>query len=149
MLARVVDRTFVCFCIVGTAAACSIPGIRPEGRTMTVSASAPAARAEVYARAKEWFVRNGYGIARDVSGAELRGLRTIASDGDIQTRAVVDFEITTATAENTSYRATSHTQRGRPPVFGRVDQNAPEAGAAVTSLVGYLSCPTARWPRCP
>lgn len=130
-------------------AACSIPGIRPEGRTATVSASAPAGRADVYSRAREWFVRNGYTIDRDVANAALRGHRTIATEGDAETRVVIDFAIVSSTADNTSYRATSHTERGRPPTFQRVEQNAPEAGADISSLVAYLSCPTARWPRCP
>jgi hypothetical protein len=141
-------QTFL-FAVVGSVTACSIPGIRPEGRTTTVSAVAPAGRAEVHGRARDWFTRNGYALGRDVAGAELRGYRTIVTEGDVETRAVVDLEITGSTAENTSYRVTSHTERGRPPAFQRVDQNAPEANAAVASLIAYLSCPTARWPRCP
>ena len=129
--------------------ACGIPGIRPEGRTATVSAQSPADRGAVYARANEWLVRNGYTVTRDVANAALRGHRTIATEGDVETRAVVDFAIVSSTADNTGYRVTSHTERGRPPAFQRVEQNAPEAGAAVSSLVAYLSCPTARWPRCP
>ena len=135
--------------VAAAALSCSVPGIRPEGRTLTVSANAPAGRAEVFARAREWFTRSGHAIAREASGAEIRGHRTIATDGDIETRAVVDLAITSSTAESTSYRVNSHTERGRPPAFQRVDQNAPESGAAVTSLIAYLSCPTARWPRCP
>ena len=130
-------------------AACSIPGIRPEGRTATVSAHSPADRGAVYARANEWFMRNGYTVTRDVANATLRGHRTIATEGDVEMRAVVDFAIVSSTTDNTSYRVTSHTERGRPPAFQRVEPNAPEAGAAVSSFVAYLSCPTARWPRCP
>jgi hypothetical protein len=146
---RSVQETCVWLALISCAASCSIPGIRPEGRTVTVSANAPAGRADVYARAREWFARNGYTIARDVPSAALGGHRTIATEADVETRAVVDLAITSSTAENTAYRVTSQTERGRPPAFQRVEQNAPEAGAAVSSLVSYLSCPTARWPRCP
>lgn len=136
-------------CFVCAALSCSIPGIRPEGRTSAISAQAPASRLDVYARAQQWYGRNDYTVTRDAASAELSGYRTLATDGTVEIRAVVDFAITSSTAENTSYRVTSHTERGRAPVFERVDQNAPEAGAAVASLVAYLSCPTARWPRCP
>ena len=130
-------------------AACSIPGIRPEGRTSSISAHAPASRLDVYARAQQWYARNDYSVTRDAGSTEISGYRPIATDGNVETRAVVDFSITGSTAENTSYRVFSHTERGRAPLVQRVDQNAPEADAAVASLVAYLSCPTARWPRCP
>jgi hypothetical protein len=131
------------------AVACTIPGIAPEGRTATVSAIAPAARSEVYARAKRWFERGRYVLVEDVAERQLRGYSVIAREGDVETRAVIDFTITGATGVATNYRVTGHTERGRPPTFARAAQNAPETGEAVSFLVSWLSCAQARWPRCP
>jgi hypothetical protein len=135
--------------ICATVMSCTIPGIRPEGRTATVSAHAPASSADVLARANQWFARNGFTVERGAVDSELRCYSTIGADGHVETRAVVEFLITSSTAEATSYRVTGYTVRGRPPAFARVAENAPEAGAAVSSLVAYLSCPSAAWPRCP
>jgi hypothetical protein len=137
-------------CVISCGAmACSIPGIRPEGRSATISASAPAASAEVYARARDWFGRNRFTWARDDGNAELRGYSLIRTDGDIETRAVVDFTITGSTIAGTSYRISGFTERGRPPAFTRSEQNASETESAVSSLASWLSCPSARWARCP
>jgi hypothetical protein len=128
---------------------CSIPGIRPEGRTLTTSAIAPASRPEVYARVKDWFARHRYTIVHDAADSQLRGHSTIRTEGDVETRAVIDFAMTSSTSETTNYRVTGHSERGRPPAMTPTDQNAPETVSAVSSLVAWLSCPAARWPRCP
>jgi hypothetical protein len=147
---RRLQRTYLSLSLIaGAATSCGIPGIRPEGRTATVSGSAPASRADVYLRAKDWFGSRRFTITYDAANAGLRGYSTIGTEGDIETRAVVDFAITGSTSEDTSYRVTGHTERGRPPTFTRSAQNAPETEGAVSSLVSWLSCPSARWVRCP
>ena len=129
--------------------ACSIPGIRPEGRTQSVSATAPASRDLVYQRARGWFARNNYTVTSEVQGKSVNGFLVIRREQTVETRAVVRFEILRSSATETSYIVESRTERGTPPVFAIVAENAPEAEGAPESIASWLSCPYARWPACP
>jgi hypothetical protein len=150
LAAHSLQRTRLLLPLVAAATlSCSIPGIRPEGRTAAISGSAPAGRAEVYARARDWFGSRRFTVVQDAVDAELRGYSTIRTEGGIETRAVVGFAVAGSTGEGTSYRITGHTERGRPPTFTRSAENAPQTEAAVSSLASWLSCPVARWARCP
>ena len=93
--------------------ACTIPGIRPEGRILAISGTAPATRDAVYARARAWFARD-YVIDEEAPIDRIRGHQLI-----------------------------------RPPNLGRIEVNATETIAAANSLNDWLSCASARWPRCP
>jgi hypothetical protein len=129
--------------------ACGIPGIRPEGRTQSLTATAPAAAAVVFGRAKEWYATNRYIFSAESPGQLLRGYKTIGLDGNGETRAVVEFTIRRSSSTETEFQIESHTDVGSPPLMRRADSNSTEASQAVSSLHSWLSCPAARWPSCP
>ncbi len=132
-----------------SSASCGIPGIRPEGRTQSVSASAPASSDLVYLRAKRWYGINGYSLSEDVADQRLRGYKTLRREGSVETRAVVSFTITGGSANATSYRVDSRTEIGTPPVMRTADSNATEATHDEMLLQDFLSCSAAHWPGCP
>ena len=127
-------------------ASCSIPGFRPEGRIQSVSGSVPAPSADVLARARGWFDRNGYTISE--TPRSIGGVKVLQRDGDVVTRARVDFVIRDASEVETRYSTTQRVERGVPPDFEAIDYNGTQP-IATTSLDSWLSCGSARWPRCP
>lgn len=129
-------------------AGCRTPGIRPEGGTQALTANAPAGTDVVFARAKQWYEVNRYLLSSDVRDKRLRGYRTIQKDGNVETRAVVEFRIKRSGSAETVYEIESRTEVGAPPAMRQAAANATEAAQAVRSLDSWLSCPAARWPGC-
>ncbi|MFL5484999.1 MAG: hypothetical protein ACJ793_05135 [Gemmatimonadaceae bacterium] len=129
--------------------ACGIPGIRPEGRDQSLSATAPVSVGIVFDRAKQWYARNRYVLSAEVPDQRLRGYSTIGREGNVETRAVVEFSIKRSSAAETAYQIESHTEVGVPPTMRQAESNSTEAAQAVSSLQSWLSCPAARWPSCP
>jgi hypothetical protein len=141
--------TFIGVALVGAGVValggCSFPGVRPEGRVQSISASAPAPRDTVFRRARGWFARNAYVIVRESGGTSIVAHRPISVDGAGATQAVIEFEIRNSSATETAYRVTSRTERG-----GReVDRTDTQTIPGIDALISYLSCPAARWPSCP
>jgi hypothetical protein len=135
-------------CMVVVATSCSFPGIRPEGRIVSVTGSAPAAPGAVFSRARTWYERNGYAIQNESEQRSISGVRVLEQDGSVVTRARVDFVIRDGTTTETRYTTTSRVERGVPPNFEAIDYTGSQA-TATTSLDGWLSCGSARWPACP
>jgi hypothetical protein len=135
-------------CVFVAATSCSFPGIRPEGRIVSVTGSAPAAPDAVFSRARTWYERNGYSIQSEAAQRSISGAKALEQDGAVVTRARVDFVIRVGTATETRYATTSRVERGVPPNFEAIDY-AGSQHTATTSLDGWLSCGSARWPSCP
>jgi hypothetical protein len=129
-------------------AGCRTRAIRPEGGTQALTANAPAGTDVVFARAKQWYEVNRYLLSADVRDKRLRGYRTILKDGNLETRAVVEFRIKRSGSAETVYEIESRTEVGAPPAMRQAATNATEAAQAVSSLDRWLSCPAARWPGC-
>jgi hypothetical protein len=130
------------------AAACSFPGVRPEGMVQSVSGSVPAGRDAVVARARGWFLRNGYVIERESAAQGILGHKVLQRDDAVETRSVVDFVIRGGTATSTEYTTTYRTVRGTPPNFSII-QPLPGVSTADSALESWLSCGSAQWPGCP
>ena len=130
-------------------AGCGIPGIRPEGRTQTVTGTAPAGVDAVFERAKRWYAVNRYVLSADERNQLLRGYKTLRLDGNVETRAVVQFAIKRSGAVGTTYEIESYTEVGVPPVMRRADSNVAEAVRDAGTLDSWLSCASARWANCP
>lgn len=128
---------------------CGIPGIRPDGRALAVAGSVPATRDALYTRARAWFDQSEFVTTLDDQGLRLRGHSVIRGSGEQETRAILEFSITRSSASETAYLVESRTEEGTPPTFMRLDTNAREAVNAANALTDWLSCSSARWPRCP
>jgi hypothetical protein len=136
------------FSAVALQAACRSAAISPEGGTQTLTANAPAGTDVVFARAKQWFEVNRYVLSADVRDKRVRGYRTILKNGNVETRAVVEFRIKRRGSAETVYEIESHTELGAPRAMRRAATNETEAAQAVGSLDRWVSCPAARWPGC-
>jgi hypothetical protein len=126
---------------------CSFPGVRPEGERPALHGSAPAPSEAVYARAKGYYVRNGYTITLDRPNERLVGYSVIGRETASETRAILTFTILRSSATETQYHIESRTERDRP--LTPVDPTAPAPSGPGGSLDSWLSCGSARWPGCP
>ena len=128
---------------------CGIPGIRPGGRALAVAGSVPATREALYTRARAWFDQSEFVTTLELPALRLQGYSVIRRVGDTETRAILEFSITRSSASETAYLVESRTEQGTLPTFTRLETNAREAVNAANALTDWLSCGSARWPRCP
>jgi hypothetical protein len=128
---------------------CGMPGIRPGGRAHAVAGSVPSTRDALFARARAWFDQSEFVTTHELPALRLQGYSIIRRVGDRETRAILEFSITRSSANETAYLVESRTEEGTPPTFTRLDTNAREAVSAANALIDWLSCASARWPRCP
>ena len=121
-------------------AACSLPGVAPEGRDLTITTRVPAAPAEVAARASRWLGAEGYATAggslaiearRALPGPGTGRIRLSLSAAGQETEVVVRAETLDADGD----RADLLDARTRSDAVGLVDHLGCAGGAP--------------WPACP
>ena len=115
----------------------------PEDQDFRVSGEAPAAAADVFAKADAWTQRGGWTVLERVSPTRLRLQRPLAG----QNRSGrLDFTTAAgATAGSTKYEVHTWTE-----VLGiKSRENDAEVIADAQSLGAALQCPQAKWPSCP
>lgn len=128
-------------------ASCSLPGARPEGRIVTISGSAPATADAVMARVTQWLGRNAYTVQSETDRG-IVAYRDLGREGEVVTRALVEFAVRRATDTQTDYAHTHQVVRGVPPILRAIDYSG-SVPTASSSLDSWLSCGSARWPGCP
>lgn len=124
--------------------ACSVPGLRTEGRELRVSGyQLPADRAAAFDRAAQWF-GSRYTILANERPLRLRGERRV----DAESINVIDVRLTSV-ASGTRVDVSGWTDLITGTSRRRADVYSESLRADVTALHDYLACPEARWPRCP
>jgi hypothetical protein len=126
-------------------AACSIPGIAPEGRDVRIThTEIPAARQEVFQKSLDVLTRSGYRVSRSTP-AEL----IVAARALDQGRANIIEVRLSGTGAIT--RAELHGWTEEETALGtrKAAQYDASVGQDVNTLSRNLSCPAAGWPSCP
>ena len=114
---------------------------------MTISGSAPATADAVMARVKQWLGRNTYTVQSETDFGII-AQRDLEREGEVVTRALVEFAVRRATDAQTDYAHTHQVVRGVPPILRAIDYSG-SVSTASSSLDSWLSCGSARWPGCP
>lgn len=122
-------------------AACSLTA--PEDQDFRISGEAPAAAADVFAKAEAATQRGGWTVLERASPTVLRLRRSLPG----QERTGRLDVTTSAGASATSTRYEIHTWTEVRGVKAR--ENDVEMIADAQGLAAALQCPAARWPSCP
>lgn len=127
------------------AAACSIPGIAPEGRDVRVTHTGiPAPREQVYQKALDALARAGYRV-RSSTGTEA----IVAARSLDQERAnIIEIRLS-GTGPTTRTELHGWTEVETALGTRKAAQYDATVGRDVNDLSRDLSCPAANWPSCP
>jgi len=121
-------------------AACSLPGIDPEDRELTISGEAPASAEAVFQKAEAWLQR--YQVIERRS-PDLLSVRRALPGQDRTGR--LEFRTSPGTSGTTKYEIRVWTE-----ILGvQTRENDVEMAADAQSLSAALVCPAAKWPSCP
>ena len=127
------------------AAACSIPGLNPQGREVgSAGHEIPAERSAVFDRAAGWFSPR-YVVLSSTRPERIRAERRV----DNRHINVLDVRFTEIGPGRTSMSINAYTDNLTGEARRRALSYEGSLPIDVLSLNDFMSCATARWPACP
>ena len=91
----------------------------------------------------------GYTITTEQANDHVAGYRLMGKEGAAEIRSELTFEIETTGPTETRFAVQARTLRGVPPAMDEVDADSSAASTDMQTLLSRLTCPNARWSRCP
>jgi hypothetical protein len=127
------------------ATACSIPGVRPEGREIGLGGrEVPAERSAVFDRAVTWFGPR-YTVVSSDRPERIRAERRV----DATHVNVLDVRFADGAAGRTTMTINAWTDVTKGLSRRRATSYEATLPIDVHALNDFMSCATARWPACP